>query len=100
MTEFPLCRETKILLESAYTLKEEGVFLLEHWRDFEGKDTVIPIAKGALDTALLYVRREETRREAEETARRDEEERARREQQIKFTRFHQDRRCSVEGKSS
>ncbi|PWV03726.1 putative retrotransposon hot spot protein (RHS) [Trypanosoma cruzi] len=85
MTEFPLCRETKILLESAYTLKEEGVFLLEHWRDFEGKDTVIPIAKGALDTALLYVRREETRREAEETARRDEEERARREQQIKFT---------------
>ncbi|KAF8279277.1 putative retrotransposon hot spot (RHS) protein, partial [Trypanosoma cruzi] len=75
---FPLCREMKILLEAAYTLKGEGVFSLAHWRDFEGKDTVTPIAKGALDTALLYVRREETRREAEERARRRAEERARR----------------------
>ncbi|PWV16942.1 putative retrotransposon hot spot protein (RHS) [Trypanosoma cruzi] len=85
IAEFPLCRETKILLEAAYTLKGEGVFLLAHWRDFEGKDTVTPIAKGTLDTALLYLRREETRRDTEERARRKAEERARREQQIKFT---------------
>ncbi|RNC46993.1 putative retrotransposon hot spot (RHS) protein [Trypanosoma cruzi] len=79
IAESPLCRETKILLEAAYKLKGEGVFSLAQWRDFERKDTVIPIAKGALDAALFYVLREEARREAEE--------RARREHQIKFTIF-------------
>ncbi|ESS67188.1 retrotransposon hot spot (RHS) protein [Trypanosoma cruzi] len=79
IAESPLYQEMKILLEAAYTLKGEGVFLLEHWSDFEGKDTVTPMAKGALDTALFYLRSEEARREAGE--------RSRREQQIKFTIF-------------
>ncbi|PWV13150.1 putative retrotransposon hot spot (RHS) protein [Trypanosoma cruzi] len=85
ITEFPLCRETKMLLEAAYKLKGEGVFLLQHWRDFEGKDTVTPIAKGALDAGLLCLLGKQAEREAEERARREAEERARRKQRIKFT---------------
>ncbi|EAN94683.1 retrotransposon hot spot (RHS) protein, putative [Trypanosoma cruzi] len=84
LAEFPLCRAMKMLLEAAYTLKGEGVFLLAQWRNFEGKDTVTPIAKGALDAALLLWR-EEAEREAEKRARRKAKERTRQKQQIKIT---------------
>ncbi|RNF08504.1 retrotransposon hot spot (RHS) protein [Trypanosoma cruzi] len=36
-------------------LHEKGVVSLEQWRDYEGKDTVSPLAKGTLDAALSRV---------------------------------------------
>ncbi|ESS62185.1 retrotransposon hot spot (RHS) protein [Trypanosoma cruzi Dm28c] len=42
-------------LEAIYKLHHEGVFFLRQWRDYEGKDTVSPPAKGTLDAALSRV---------------------------------------------
>ncbi|PWV16362.1 putative retrotransposon hot spot protein (RHS) [Trypanosoma cruzi] len=36
-----------------YKLHHEGVFSLEQWRDYEGKDTVTPLARGKLNAALF-----------------------------------------------
>ncbi|KAF8294915.1 putative retrotransposon hot spot (RHS) protein, partial [Trypanosoma cruzi] len=81
-----------------YKLHHEGVFSLEQWRDYEGKDTVTPLARGKLNAVLTQVQRESReaeerlrreaerlRREAEERLRREEEERQRRLQEMKFT---------------
>ncbi|ESS61207.1 retrotransposon hot spot (RHS) protein [Trypanosoma cruzi Dm28c] len=38
-------------------LHEKGVVSLEQWRDYEGKDTVSPLAKGTLDAALSRVQK-------------------------------------------
>ncbi|RNC47095.1 retrotransposon hot spot (RHS) protein, partial [Trypanosoma cruzi] len=59
-----------------YKLHEEGVHFLEQWRDYEGKDTVAPLARRKLNAVLTQVLREE---------RREEVERARREHQEGFT---------------
>ncbi|PWV17605.1 putative retrotransposon hot spot (RHS) protein [Trypanosoma cruzi] len=79
----------KILLEAIYKLNHEGVVFLEQWRDYEGKDTATPFARGKINAALSQVlteeRREEEerkRREAEE--RREAKERAAREKQVGF----------------
>ncbi|PWV09274.1 putative retrotransposon hot spot protein (RHS) [Trypanosoma cruzi] len=61
----------KILLEAIYKLHHEGVFFLEQWRDYEGKDTVTPLAKGKLNGVLTQVQREE-KREAEEKRKAEE----------------------------
>ncbi|PWV21114.1 putative retrotransposon hot spot (RHS) protein [Trypanosoma cruzi] len=45
-----------------YKLHHEGVFSLEQWRDYEGKDTVTPLARGKLNAALIQILTE--RREA------------------------------------
>ncbi|EAN89880.1 retrotransposon hot spot (RHS) protein, putative [Trypanosoma cruzi] len=74
----------KILLEAIHKLDDEGVFSLEQWRDYEGKDTVTPHAKGKLNGVLTQVQREE-KREAEERLRREEEEIQRRLQEMKYT---------------
>ncbi|RNC56481.1 retrotransposon hot spot (RHS) protein [Trypanosoma cruzi] len=55
-----------------YKLHHEGVHFLEQWRDYEGKDTVAPLARGKLDGVLTQVLRGE-RREAEERAVREEQ---------------------------
>ncbi|EAN94606.1 putative retrotransposon hot spot (RHS) protein [Trypanosoma cruzi] len=68
----------KILLEAINKLHHEGVYSLEQWRDYEGKDTVTPVARRKLNAAISRVLTEE-RRKAEE--RREAEERARRDQQ-------------------
>ncbi|PWU97386.1 putative retrotransposon hot spot protein (RHS) [Trypanosoma cruzi] len=47
-----------------YKLHHEGVFSLEQWRDYEGKDTVTPLARGKLNAALTQILKVE-RREAE-----------------------------------
>ncbi|EAN85054.1 retrotransposon hot spot (RHS) protein, putative [Trypanosoma cruzi] len=59
--------ERKILLEAIYKLHHEGVFSLEQWRDYEGKDTVTPLARRNLNRVLTQLLREESR-EAEERA--------------------------------
>ncbi|PWU83240.1 putative retrotransposon hot spot (RHS) protein [Trypanosoma cruzi] len=71
--------EMKILLEAITKLHHEGVDSLEQWRDYEGKDTVTPVARRNLNRVLTQVLREE-RREAEERARWDQ-------QQIIFNLF-------------
>ncbi|PWU94533.1 putative retrotransposon hot spot (RHS) protein [Trypanosoma cruzi] len=63
-------------LEAFYKLHHEGVFSLEQWRDYEGKDTVAPLARRKLNGVLTQLLREE---------RRVAEERARREGQVGFT---------------
>ncbi|PWV03045.1 putative retrotransposon hot spot (RHS) protein [Trypanosoma cruzi] len=59
-------------LEAIYKLHCEDVFSLEQWRDYEGKDTVTPLARGKINRVLTQVLGEE-RREAEERARRDKQ---------------------------
>ncbi|RNC33382.1 putative retrotransposon hot spot (RHS) protein [Trypanosoma cruzi] len=59
-----------------YKLHHEGVFSLEQWRDYEGKDTVAPLARRKLNGVLTQVLSE---------ARREAGERARREKQLEFT---------------
>ncbi|RNF06007.1 retrotransposon hot spot protein (RHS), partial [Trypanosoma cruzi] len=66
--------ERKILLEATYKLHHEGVFFLEQWRDYEGKDTITLLVCEKLKGVLTQVLREE-RREAEERARREHQER-------------------------
>ncbi|RNC38103.1 putative retrotransposon hot spot (RHS) protein, partial [Trypanosoma cruzi] len=39
-------------LEAINRLHHEGVVSLEQWRDYEGKDTVTPIARGKINAAL------------------------------------------------
>ncbi|KAF5219562.1 hypothetical protein ECC02_007504 [Trypanosoma cruzi] len=73
------------LLEAINKLHHEGVFFLEQWRDYEGKNTITPFPKGKLNAVLTQVKRE--RREAEERLSREEEERRRRAQEMKFTIF-------------
>ncbi|EKF99622.1 retrotransposon hot spot (RHS) protein, putative, partial [Trypanosoma cruzi] len=69
-------REEMDLEEAVRSLCENGVDFLEQWRDYEGKDTVTPLARRNLKRALTQVLREE---------RREEVERARREGQVGFT---------------
>ncbi|EKF98861.1 retrotransposon hot spot (RHS) protein, putative, partial [Trypanosoma cruzi] len=63
-------------LEAIYKLHHERVDSLEEWRDYEGKDTVAPLARRKLNGVLTQLLREE---------RREEVERARREGQVGFT---------------
>ncbi|RNE95545.1 retrotransposon hot spot (RHS) protein, partial [Trypanosoma cruzi] len=42
-------------LEATYKLHHKGVFSLEQWRDYEGKDTVTLIARGKLNAALTQI---------------------------------------------
>ncbi|KAF5215029.1 hypothetical protein ECC02_012321 [Trypanosoma cruzi] len=71
-------------LEAINKLDDEGVVFLEQWRDYKGKDTVTPHARGKLNGVLTQVQREE-KREAEERLRRETEEMQRRAQEMKFT---------------
>ncbi|EKG06183.1 retrotransposon hot spot (RHS) protein, putative, partial [Trypanosoma cruzi] len=64
------------VLEAINKLHDEGVLSLEQWRDYEGKDTITPLARGILSAALT---------QAEERLIREEEERRRRAQEMKFT---------------
>ncbi|KAF8291408.1 putative retrotransposon hot spot (RHS) protein, partial [Trypanosoma cruzi] len=64
------------LLEAIYKLNRGGVFFLEQWRDYEGKDTITPFSKEKLNAVLTQVLTE---------ARREAEERLRRTQEMKFT---------------
>ncbi|ESS55750.1 retrotransposon hot spot protein (RHS) [Trypanosoma cruzi Dm28c] len=79
-------------LEAIYKLHHKGVFSLEQWRDYEGKDTVTPLARGKLNAALTQIQRESReaeerlRREAEERLKREEEERLRREEEERLKR--------------
>ncbi|PWU89931.1 putative retrotransposon hot spot (RHS) protein [Trypanosoma cruzi] len=74
--------EREILWEAVYKLHHEGVVSLRQWRDYEGKDTVTPVARRKLNAAISHVLREE-RHETEE--RRWAEERARRRQKVEMT---------------
>ncbi|PWU82794.1 putative retrotransposon hot spot (RHS) protein [Trypanosoma cruzi] len=74
-------------LEAINKLHHEGVFSLEQWRDYEGKDTLTPLARGNLNRVLTQVLREE-RLEAEE--------RAVREEQVGFTLTTTIRMCYLE----
>ncbi|EAN92185.1 retrotransposon hot spot (RHS) protein, putative, partial [Trypanosoma cruzi] len=58
-------------LEAINKLHHEGVLSLEQWRDYEGKDTVTPLARRNLNRVLTQLLREESR-EAEERAVREE----------------------------
>ncbi|PWV03547.1 putative retrotransposon hot spot (RHS) protein [Trypanosoma cruzi] len=44
-----------------YKLHHKGVFSLEQWRDYEGKDTVTPVARGKLNAALTQILTERLR---------------------------------------
>ncbi|RNC35421.1 retrotransposon hot spot (RHS) protein, partial [Trypanosoma cruzi] len=44
-----------------YKLHHKGVFSLEQWRDYEGKDTVTPLARGKLNAALTQILTERLR---------------------------------------
>ncbi|RNE95770.1 putative retrotransposon hot spot (RHS) protein, partial [Trypanosoma cruzi] len=70
-------------LEAINKLHSEGVLFLEQWRDYEGKDTITPLARGKLNAVLSQIQRESL--EAEERLIREEEERRRRAQEMKFT---------------
>ncbi|RNF06400.1 putative retrotransposon hot spot (RHS) protein [Trypanosoma cruzi] len=48
-----------------YKLHHKGVLSLEQWRDYEGKDTVTPLARGKLNAALTQIQREELKRAQE-----------------------------------
>ncbi|RNF02380.1 retrotransposon hot spot (RHS) protein, partial [Trypanosoma cruzi] len=76
-------------LEAIYKLHHKGVFSLEQWRDYEGKDTVTPLARGKLNAALTQIQRES--REAEERLRREEEERLKREEEERLRREEEER---------
>ncbi|RNC52154.1 putative retrotransposon hot spot (RHS) protein, partial [Trypanosoma cruzi] len=76
LPEYQELEEKKILLEAIYKLRHGGVDFLEQWRDYEGKDTVTPLARRKLNAVLTQVLREE---------RREEVERARREKQVELT---------------
>ncbi|PWU85702.1 putative retrotransposon hot spot protein (RHS) [Trypanosoma cruzi] len=65
-------REEMGLEEDLHKLHHEGVFSLEQWRDYEGKDTVTPLARRNLNSVLTQLLREESR-EAEERAMREEQ---------------------------
>ncbi|EAN94562.1 putative retrotransposon hot spot (RHS) protein [Trypanosoma cruzi] len=78
LTAYKKLEQRKILLETINKLHHEGVFFLEQWRDYEGKDTITPFPKAKLNAVLTQVLREK-RREAEE--------RLRRTQEMKFTIF-------------
>ncbi|EKG02523.1 retrotransposon hot spot (RHS) protein, putative [Trypanosoma cruzi] len=60
-------------LEAITKPLHEGVLSLEQWRDYEGKDTITPLARGNLNSVLTQLLREESR-EAEERLIREEEE--------------------------
>ncbi|PWU97906.1 putative retrotransposon hot spot protein (RHS) [Trypanosoma cruzi] len=64
LTEYQELEEMKVLLEAINKLHHKGVFSLEQWRDYEGKDTVTPIARGKINAALTQILKVE-RREAE-----------------------------------
>ncbi|PWV19776.1 putative retrotransposon hot spot protein (RHS) [Trypanosoma cruzi] len=64
--------ERKILLEAIYKLRREGVYFLWQWREYEGRDTLTPLASGKLNGLLAEIQKEE-RREADERAKREEE---------------------------
>ncbi|PWU82792.1 putative retrotransposon hot spot (RHS) protein [Trypanosoma cruzi] len=65
-------REEMGLEEVVRRLHDEGVVdFLEQWRDYEGKDTVTPLARRKLNRVLTQLLREE-HREAEERAVREE----------------------------
>ncbi|PWU88794.1 putative retrotransposon hot spot (RHS) protein [Trypanosoma cruzi] len=75
-------REEMDLEEAVRRLHHEGVFFLEQWRDYQGKDTLTSLVCGKLNGVLTQVERaEKARRDAEERARREEQERARLDQQ-------------------
>ncbi|EAN82927.1 retrotransposon hot spot (RHS) protein, putative, partial [Trypanosoma cruzi] len=76
LTEYQELEERKIQLEAIYKLHHEGVVSLEQWRDYEGKDTVAPLANEKLNRVLTQLLREEWWEEVE---------RARREHQERFT---------------
>ncbi|RNC52297.1 retrotransposon hot spot (RHS) protein [Trypanosoma cruzi] len=65
--------EMKILLEDITKLHHEGVFSIEQWKDYEGKDTITPLARGKLNAALTQILKLE-RREAEGRLRRERQE--------------------------
>ncbi|KAF5219736.1 hypothetical protein ECC02_007270 [Trypanosoma cruzi] len=65
--------EFYVLLEALHKLRHESIFTLGHWRDFEKRDTVIPLARAKISKAYSHVLREE-RREAEEKARQERQE--------------------------
>ncbi|PWU88468.1 putative retrotransposon hot spot (RHS) protein [Trypanosoma cruzi] len=44
-----------------YKLHHKGVFSLEQWKDYEGKDTVTPAARGNLNAALTQILTERLR---------------------------------------
>ncbi|RNF00121.1 putative retrotransposon hot spot (RHS) protein [Trypanosoma cruzi] len=44
-----------------YKLHHKGVFSLEQWKDYEGKDTVTPLARGKLNAALTQILTERLR---------------------------------------
>ncbi|EKG02169.1 retrotransposon hot spot (RHS) protein, putative [Trypanosoma cruzi] len=48
-------------LEATYKLHHKGVFSLEQWRDYEGKDTVTPAARGTPNAALTQILTERLR---------------------------------------
>ncbi|KAF5221846.1 retrotransposon hot spot (RHS) protein [Trypanosoma cruzi] len=59
--------EMKILLEDITKLHHEnGVFSIEQWKDYEGKDTVTPLARGKLNGVLIQILTEERQRRAQE----------------------------------
>ncbi|PBJ74979.1 retrotransposon hot spot (RHS) protein [Trypanosoma cruzi cruzi] len=55
ITEYEELEERGILLEATTKLEGEGVFTLEEWRDYEGKDTVTLLAGEKLDEVLTQV---------------------------------------------
>ncbi|RNC54069.1 putative retrotransposon hot spot (RHS) protein [Trypanosoma cruzi] len=62
--------EYYVLLGASQDLEKERIFTLRHWREFERRDTVIPLARVKITTAYSQVLRVE-RWEAEEEARRE-----------------------------
>ncbi|EAN86707.1 retrotransposon hot spot (RHS) protein, putative, partial [Trypanosoma cruzi] len=69
-------REEMDMEEVVRKLHHEGVYSLDQWRDYEGKDTVTPVARRKLNRVLTQVLSEESREAGE---------RAVREKQVGFT---------------
>ncbi|KAF8286245.1 putative retrotransposon hot spot (RHS) protein [Trypanosoma cruzi] len=67
-----------------YKLNHEGLFSLEQWKDYEGKDMVTPAARTKLNAAITQVQTAESS-EVNERMSRKEEERRRRALEMKFT---------------
>ncbi|EKF28858.1 retrotransposon hot spot (RHS) protein, putative, partial [Trypanosoma cruzi marinkellei] len=59
-------------LEAIFKLYLEGVLVLEHWRDYEGKDTITSFVRTEINRVLTQVLSEE-RREAEARAEREKQ---------------------------
>ncbi|EAN86147.1 retrotransposon hot spot (RHS) protein, putative [Trypanosoma cruzi] len=59
-------------LEAINKLHHEDVLSLEQWRDYEGKDTVTPLARRKLNGVLIQILTEE-KLDAEERARREQQ---------------------------